>query len=144
MWWSSMSLTICSSESTVPHCMCLCLRASIRLDFHFLTFGIEAHCSPSSQRAAEIDTPKTHSAHAKLGLLKSLDMARFHAKMNKEIIQIPSHGFFWVFSYHKMKRQSLNGHLPRCPVWGSIFSGEDISFEVITLSQPFLSELILK
>lgn len=144
MWWNLMLLAICYSESTIPHCMCLCICASIGLHFHFLTFGIEAHRSPHSQRVPETDTAKMHSAHAKLGLLESLDVARFSAKMNKEIIQIPSHGFFWVFSYYKMKHQSLDVHLPRCPVWGSTFSREDISLELITLSQQFLSELISK
>lgn len=144
MWWSLMLLAICCSKSTIPYSMCLCLCAPTGLYFHFLTFGIEAHCSPRSQRVPEIDTPKMHSARAKLGLLESLDMARFCSKMNEEIIQIPSHGFFWVFSYYKTKHQSLDVHLPRCPAWGSTFSGEDISLKLITLSQQFLSELISK
>lgn len=80
----------------------------------------------------------------KLWPLKNPYTAGFRSRTNKEIIQIPSHSFLEVFSYHKMKLQSPNGLLPRCPICGSAFSGEDISFELITRSQQFLSQLIVK
>lgn len=80
----------------------------------------------------------------KLWPLKNPYTAGFRSRTNKEIIQIPSHSFPEVFSYHKMKLQSPNGLLPRCPICGNAFSGEDISFELITRSQQFLSQLIMK